>query len=553
MFNEVDSWRLLAGLGIFLFGMFLLEESVKNLAGRSFKRFIRNQTSTRLKAILSGSAVTALLQSSSAVSLMVLAFTGAGIMTMENAIGVILGSNIGTTATAWLVAMFGFKVDIESFALPLIGIGGLGVIFLGRSVKYSNISKLISGFGFLFMGLDYMKDSVSGLSNSFDINLISDQYLIVFVLAGFLFTAIMQSSSASIAIVLTALHAGLIDFTDGAAMIIGANIGTTTTVLLGALGGSQLKKRVAGSHFLFNVLAAIVGLALIYPFSLFADHIGFSQGTDAVLGIALYHTVFNVTGVLAFLPLTNLAVKLLHKAFPEKNVELAKYLHPGSINVSTAAIEAVKKEALSLQERSMRHNLGLFKIDEILVFTAGPEATDQTHDESGYRELKALQGEILKYGSNIYAGEIDEAESALLARYLHAARLSMYAAKQIHDVDSNLKELADADDRFSQIQVAEFRQKVTALYIELVKLFGLEDHVDQATIIHNIKKQVKANDSQLVQGMNENASSRQVSAERISDILMVNRAIYQSTKYILQAFKELLLTETESEILEEVT
>ncbi len=160
MFEGFDIWKLLAGLGIFMFGMFLMEESIKKLSGRAFKRLIRVYTTGKVKSIFSGIFVTSILQSSSAVSLMVLAFVGAGIMSMENAIGVILGSNIGTTVTAWIVASIGFKVNIESFALPLIGMGGLGLIFLGRSEKYSNISKLLVGFGFLFMGLDYMKTSV---------------------------------------------------------------------------------------------------------------------------------------------------------------------------------------------------------------------------------------------------------------------------------------------------------------------------------------------------------------------------------------------------------
>ena len=156
MVEGFDIWKLLAGLGIFLFGMFLMEESIKKLSGKSFKKYIREYTTGKIKSILSGIFSTAVLQSSSAVSLMVLAFVGAGIMTMENAIGVILGSNIGTTITAWIVAFLGFKVSIESFALPLIGIGGLGLIFLGNSVKYANLSKLVVSFGFLFMGLEYI-------------------------------------------------------------------------------------------------------------------------------------------------------------------------------------------------------------------------------------------------------------------------------------------------------------------------------------------------------------------------------------------------------------
>lgn len=258
MEGEFDIWKFLAGLGIFLFGMFLLEESVRNLAGRSFKRFIRKYTTGRFKSVLSGGLITALLQSSSAVSLMVLTFVGAGIMSMRNAIGVILGSNAGTTTTAWIVALLGFSLEIESLALPMIGIGGLGTIFLGSSDRYSNISKLLVGFGFLFMGLDFMKVSVEHFTDDFAMDAFTGYGILLYLLVGIVLTAIMQSSSATIAIVLTGLNAGILDFESAAAVVVGANIGTTVTVLIGSIGGNQIKKRVAASHLVFNVVTAVV-------------------------------------------------------------------------------------------------------------------------------------------------------------------------------------------------------------------------------------------------------------------------------------------------------
>jgi phosphate:Na+ symporter len=154
---NLDLWKLLAGLGIFLFGMLLIEESVKALSGRAFRRIIRMYTNGRVRSIGSGALVTALLQSSSAVSLMVLAFVGAGVMNMQNAIGVIMGSNIGTTLTAWIIATIGFKIKIESLALPFIGLGAVGLIFFKPSTKPFMVTRLLIGFGFLFLGLDFMK------------------------------------------------------------------------------------------------------------------------------------------------------------------------------------------------------------------------------------------------------------------------------------------------------------------------------------------------------------------------------------------------------------
>ena len=275
MTMNFDFWKLLAGLGIFLFGMVLIEESVRALSGRTFRRIIRQYTDGRLKSIGSGALVTALLQSSSAVSLMVLAFVGAGVMSMENAIGVIMGSNIGTTLTAWIVAVLGFKIKIESFALPFIGIGAIGLILFKGSSKPALISRLCIGFGFLFLGLDYMKGSIENFTQKIDLNRFPDYGLLFYALIGTLITAVMQASAATIAIVLTALNSQLITFDIGVAMVIGANVGTTITVLLGAIGGVQAKKRVALSHLIFNVITALAAIAclplLIWIINIFLD------------------------------------------------------------------------------------------------------------------------------------------------------------------------------------------------------------------------------------------------------------------------------------------
>jgi len=233
---DLQIWLLLAGLGMFLFGMHMMEESIRILSGAAFRGLIRRYTGTRIKAILSGMISTAVLQSSSAVSLMVLAFIGAGVMNLVHAIAVMMGAKVGTTATAWLVAVFGFSFDIDSFTLPLIGIGGLGIILLARSPRYVNISKFLVAFGFLFMGLDYMKTSVEELTSVIDPAVFIGYGIIVYALVGMFLTAIMQSSSATIAIVLTLLFNNVLDFESGAAMVVGAKVGTTITVLLGSIG-----------------------------------------------------------------------------------------------------------------------------------------------------------------------------------------------------------------------------------------------------------------------------------------------------------------------------
>ncbi|MDH3363937.1 MAG: Na/Pi symporter, partial [Gammaproteobacteria bacterium] len=244
MGEEFDLWRLAAGLGLFLFGMHELEHALTQLAGRSFKKFLRQYTAKPLRGVLAGAVTTAALQSSSVVSLIVLAFVGTGIISLASALGIVFGSNLGTTMTGWIVATIGFKLDIEALALPIITIGGFGVVWSAAGTRRAGLSHFVVGFGLMLMGLEFMKSGALVATTLFDPTALAGYPLIVFLLAGLLLTAVIQSSSATIMITLSALYAGAIPLESAAAIAIGADLGTTVTALLGSLAGSAAKKRV---------------------------------------------------------------------------------------------------------------------------------------------------------------------------------------------------------------------------------------------------------------------------------------------------------------------
>jgi phosphate:Na+ symporter len=546
-----DTWKLLAGLGIFLFGMFLMEEAIKKLAGRSFKRLIREYTSSTMKSISSGMFVTAVLQSSSAVSLMILAFVGAGIMTMESAIGVILGSNIGTTITAWIVASLGFSLKIESFALPLIGIGGLGTIFLGNSERYSNLSKLLVGFGFLFMGLDYMKGSVEAFTENFDIASIPDYGLFVYLLLGLLLTAIMQSSSATIAIILTALNARIMDFDSAAAMIIGANVGTTVTILLGAIGAVRVKKRVAFSHFTFNMITGIIAIILLPVLTFVVTKI-INPEVNPLLGIALFHTVFNLIGVLVFLPFIRLFARLLNKLFPDHKTALTRYINNTTSDISDAALAAIRQEAIHLVNKVLRYNLRILNIDEKLVFTDNVynhsnRSNKQLSAEDLYLNLKLLQSEILTFASAAQAYELNKNESLELSRYLHAARMALHSAKSIKDIKHDFDEFESADNIFLNDQYTLFRRRLIETYLKIDKMLTGTKKVNITKAIIKLLKQLKENDQHFVQSTSKAINSNLLSDINVSTAILVNRAFVHSSRQILLSIRELLLSNEESD------
>ena len=253
-----DTWKLLAGIAIFLLGMHFLEEALKRLTGRSFKLFLKKSTSGKPAAIAGGAIVTAVLQSSSVVNLMVLAFVGAGVLTMHNALAIMLGSNLGTTVSSWIIVIVGFQLNVESFALPVIGISGIAMMLVDKDSRWHKGCTFFFGFGFLFFGLSFIRTSIEQTVQQLDLSILNEKPAILFVLAGLIITSLIQSSSATVAIVLSALHVNAISLFAAMAIVLGSEIGTTVKLILASLKGVAVKKRVALGNLLFNVINALL-------------------------------------------------------------------------------------------------------------------------------------------------------------------------------------------------------------------------------------------------------------------------------------------------------
>lgn len=547
LLKEFDTWQFLGGLGIFLFAMFSLENAIRDLSGRSFKRFIRNQTSTRLKSISTGTLVTAVLQSSSAVSLMVLAFVGAGIMAMENAIGVILGSNIGTTATAWIVATIGFKLDIESFAMVFIGIGGIILIFLGKSDRYSNIAKLLVSFGFLFMGLSFMKSSSELLTAQLSIEDLPNYGIFFYLLIGAILTAAIQSSSATIAIILTGLHANLLSFEDASAMVIGANIGTTATILLGGIRSTQIKKRVALSHLIFNVFSAVIGLILLWPLTYAIQLIIGNVNENAVIGVALFHTLFNVIGVIIFFPFIRSFSRWLTKIIPDKTIAVTTHIHDLSPKVFDAAYSGIKKEIGQLIQKVVSYNGEIIndgKDDHPVI----PKAIADKYDE-----IKVLQAEIFKFAAEVQTNELSENEGISLIQALHNARQALDSAKTMKDVHHDILKFRDEDNDYLQSVLKELRTRYSDFSKELLAMIIEEDHASNAGKFADILEKLKSDDQRFVKNAMKASRESRIDEMETSEVLLVNRYFNHSSKLLVKALIEWKLTKEEIALFEEIT
>jgi phosphate:Na+ symporter len=298
---------LLGGLGVFLFGMRTMSNGLQKVAGNRLRGLLAMFTRNRFTGIFSGFLMTCSIQSSSATTVMIVSFANAGLLTLTQAIGPVMGANIGTTLTAWIISILGFKVNIASFALPIIGIGFPLTMLGGPKAKQWGETAI--GFGLLFLGLAFLKDAVPSIDGtSTDLEFLRDwaangyASVLIFVLVGSILTVVIQSSSATMAITLTLLFQGWIDFEVAAAMVLGENIGTTVTAYLASLGANKVAKRVARSHLIFNLIGVLWILPILY---FFLDFVQFLVPASAEIQLAAFHTTFNLinTGVLVwFIP-----------------------------------------------------------------------------------------------------------------------------------------------------------------------------------------------------------------------------------------------------------
>lgn len=380
---------LLGGLGLFLVGMWLMTDGLKLAAGNALRDILQVWTNTRTRGLVTGFFMTALVQSSSAVTVATIGFANAGLLTLERAIWVLFGSNVGTTMTGWLVVLIGFKVNIELYALPLIGAGML-IRLSGQKSRRAAIGEAITGFGLFFLGISVLKGAFEVAGADITLPGMAESGIIVlvlYVLVGFVLTSLMQSSSAAMVITLGATEGGLIPLSVAAAMVIGTNLGTTTTAILAVWGANPNAKRVASSHVLFNLITAVTAIIIILPM---LSLVGIIQELMELpeapaTTIALFHTVFNIMGVIIMLPLAKYMIAGLQKRFITGDEEESrpKYLDHTVLEIPALAVRALGDELNRVNKMAVRAATDAINIEEI--------AASQVITDSDNLELLATE------------------------------------------------------------------------------------------------------------------------------------------------------------------
>ena len=458
MSNLLQIFTLIGALGMFLYGMTLMSEGLQKTAGDKLRSFLAQMTSNKFKRVLTGLGVTALVQSSSATTIMVVSFVNAGLLTLGNAIGVIMGANIGTTLTAWVTAL-GFSVDISVFSVPLMALGF--ILHTSKKQKNKSIGEFIVGFAIMFLGLSFMKSSAGALLSNKDAMLAFFSHFtdfgfwseIIFLLAGTILTIVLQASSATMAITMLLTTSGLIDFPLACAMVLGENIGTTITANMAAAVGNTSAKRAARAHTLFNVFGVIWMLIVFRPFlslvGIIMENLGFANpmtvdltapdaSASLLYGISMLHTLFNITNTLIliwFTPQIEKIVMWMVKAPKGDEVFRLKYISGGPLSTAELSLNEAQQEVIHFAEICRNG----FSYLRQAVNEQNPDKFDALNEKLiKYEEISdRIEFEIATYITEVSKNEISEEAT--------------HTIKSIYKIIKEMESLGDSGEAIGRI------------------------------------------------------------------------------------------------------
>jgi phosphate:Na+ symporter len=520
-YGFTDILQLLGALGLFLFGMKVMSDALMSLAGDKMRKILASMTSNRLFAVSTGFLITAIIQSSSATTLMVVSFVNATLLTLSEAIGVILGAHIGTTITAWLITILGFKVSMSAIALPLVALGFL--LTFSKKIKTSQWGTFIIGFAVLFIGLQFLKDAVPNLKENPEMLVWVQHYtdmgfwsVLLFLAIGTILTLIVQSSSATMALTLIMCHEGWIPLDMAAAMVLGENIGTTITANLAAIVANYNAKRAARAHFISQTIGVVIMLFLLYPFLRFVDSFTQSNGVSAFdspvaipVALSAFHTTFNIFNTLIliwFVPIIVRIVKWMvpYTPDPETEVNEPKYLNEKVLKYPETAIISLVKESKYLFKNSIfeivAHALNIHRTDIKSDVKLKKVVKDSKISlETNVRELyvtrvKLIYGEIIKFATKAQSTlELTESQNARITEIKVANRKMVEIIKDVRELSRNGTKYLNSDNKYIQTEYDKFRKKVVKV-LRVIYLFRTEkDNEKYYQLLLKLKDEAKKN------------------------------------------------------------
>ena len=524
-----DFLKLMGSLALFLYGMKIMSEGLQKFAGDKLRRILTAMTTNRVTGVLTGVLITALIQSSSATTVMVVSFVNAGLLTLAQSIGVIMGANIGTTVTAWIISALGFKVDIAAFALPLLTVGVI-MLFMQKS-KHKSIGEFIMGFCFLFMGLSYLKANAPDLQANPEMLAFVQDYadmgfasILLFVLIGTVLTMIVQASAATMAITLIMCANGWISFELGAALVLGENIGTTITANLAAITGNTQSRRAALAHLVFNVFGVIWVLFLFTPFTnmvtwIVENWIGVTDNGDGSFvsfQLSAFHTCFNICNVLILIWFVKLIEKTVCKILPVKENDedtRLRYITGGLLSTAELSVLEAQKE-IALYAQRTRKMFGF--VQELLHTKKGDEFNKLYSRIEKYESISDnMEIEIANYLNKVSEGRLSSESKTRIQSMLREVT-------EIESIGDSCYNLARTLNRKRQNSQEDFTEKQYEHISNMMNLVdGALEEMDKI-ITHRPNHHVDVNKSYNIENEINNYRN-QLKSQNIND---VNNQVY---------------------------
>ncbi len=519
-FSEI--LQLIGALGVFLFGMKVMSDALLKLAGNRMRSILATMTSNRVLGITTGFLITSVIQSSSATTLMVVGFSNAGLLTLTEAISVIMGANIGTTITAWLITILGFKVSMSAIALPLVGFGF--AITFAKKENTKQWGHFIIGFALIFIGIQFLKEAMPDIKNNPELLSFLSKYtdlgyvsVLLFLLIGTILTVVIQSSSATMALTLVMCAQGWIPFEMAAAMVLGENVGTTITANLAAIVGNFQAKRTARAHLIFNLLGVIWMLITFYPFLRVVGWISEKLGSESPylvaasvpVAISLFHTTFNVLNTFLLVwfikPIAKLVEKVVpERLAPEKEIDQPKYLSKETLKYPETAIISLIKESKYLFKRPIfeivAHALNIHRTDiksevKIKQIVKDSQVDFKTDvEELYYTKVKTIYGEIIRFATAAQNTlNLSRKQLVTITEIKVANRKMVEIIKDAREVNKNVNIALSSDNVYLRNEYDGFRKKV-AKVLRAIYLFRKgENTIKYESKFMELKQEEKEN------------------------------------------------------------
>ncbi|MDD3144776.1 MAG: Na/Pi symporter [Candidatus Gracilibacteria bacterium] len=543
-----DFKEISAGVAIFLFGMLFLQQGFKAFTGGILEKILQKSNDKMWKSLLFGFSASTLMQSSSLVSILTISFLSAELITLIQGLGILFGANVGTTTGAWLIAAFGMKINISAYAMPMLVFGMIFSFQKNKNMK--GIGSILAGLGFLFLGIHYMKVGFESFQTS--INLIEYAMtgflgILVFVGIGIIATIVMQSSHATIILVIAALATNQVTYENALALVIGANIGTTITAVLGSLTGNINGKRLAISDIIFKITTGLIFIIFLHPIIGFVDILSNIIGisiNDFTLKLALFHTIFNLIGVILLIPFINKLILVVNKIFPDKDINNLYgniYLNSASIDFPDTSIISLIKETkhlytntleIILESFSLKKDdiIGEYKFDELKkkIKTLDIDEIDELYN----KKIKILYGEIIDFTTKSQANNPE--------KYADEFYKIKFAARNLAEVIKSIKHLQKNINKYMNSNNLEIRTQYEKIVIDIINLVKFIDELSKSNIaeeklmiLAKIERNIDHNDI-----INNGTINKLIRENKITNEMSTSLMI--DTNYKNDAFKKLL-------------